>query len=107
MRWQTAQLARLALGVVMAVGLGVGGYLAEGGGLLTYLLPLAILLLTLADFLGYLGSAASAPKSADPGSEAQPLKALFVKRQKHAGPRCSRFFLAGATWVVGERQTFV
>jgi hypothetical protein len=45
---RTAHFVRLALGVVMAVGVGAVAYLAEGGGLLTYLLPLVILLLTLA-----------------------------------------------------------
>ena len=55
----------------MAVGLGVGAYQAEGGGLLTFLLPLIVLLITLADFIGYLSSAASEPESADRSSEAE------------------------------------
>jgi hypothetical protein len=57
----------MVLGIIIAVGLGVIAYQAEGVGLLTCLLPLAILLLSLADFMDYWGSAAN--ESADPRSK--------------------------------------
>jgi len=72
MQRRTAHHVRLALGLIMAVGLGVGAYVAEGWGLLTYLLPLAILLLTVADFIGYLSGTTDQPRSAHLESEAAP-----------------------------------
>jgi hypothetical protein len=40
----------------MAIVVGLASYMAEGSTLLTYGLPLIILILTLADFIGYLAS---------------------------------------------------
>ena len=52
----SANRLRLVLGVAMAVVFGLASYMAEGGTLLTYGLPSIILILTLADFIGYLTS---------------------------------------------------
>jgi len=54
MQRAVAHWLRFVLGVVMALAVGIVSYMAEGGTLLTYILPLIIGLLTLADFIGFL-----------------------------------------------------
>jgi len=55
----------------MAIVVGLASYMAEGGTLLTYGLPAIILILTLADFIGYLANRDDQSKrpSADSGVE--------------------------------------
>ena len=56
MQKAVAHWLRLVLGIVMALAVGIVSYMAEGGTLLTYVLPLIIGLLTLADFFGFLSN---------------------------------------------------
>src|SRR5262245_29625124 len=51
-----AHWLRLVLGAVMALGVGIVSYMADGGALLTYVAPLIIGLLTVADFIGFLSN---------------------------------------------------
>jgi Flp pilus assembly protein protease CpaA len=62
-----ANWLRLVLGVVMAIGAGLVSYMAEGSTLLTYGLPAIILIITLADFIGFLASRIDQSKR--PGSD--------------------------------------
>ena len=54
---------RFVLGLVIALGLGVDSYLADRGAALTYVLPLAIGLIAIADFAGYFISRATEGKT--------------------------------------------
>ena len=51
-----ANWLRFVLGLVLALGVGVYFRFTDGGKLLIYGLPAAILLITIADFIGYLRS---------------------------------------------------
>jgi len=56
MQRSVANKLRFALGLVIALGLGVYSHFADRGALLTYVLPAAIGLAAIADFIGYLTS---------------------------------------------------
>jgi len=65
----TANWVRFVLGVLLAVGTGVAAHLADGGQLMTLLLPLSVLLLVVADLVGYLGSHANPRAERAPETE--------------------------------------
>ena len=67
-----ANKLRLVLGVTMAIGVGLASYMAEGSPLLTYALPVIILILTLADFISYLASRDDQSKRPGADSAAAP-----------------------------------
>jgi hypothetical protein len=67
-----ANKLRLVLGVAMAVIAGFATYGPDGPTVWTYVLPSVILLLTLADFIGYLSSQDDDPKRSHPNSAAEP-----------------------------------
>ena len=50
-----ANWLRFVLGLVIAVTLGIDSYVAGRGAVLTYVLPVAIAIIVLADLIGYLG----------------------------------------------------
>jgi len=56
MQKAVAHWLRFVLGVAMALAVGIVSYMAGGGALLTYVLPLIIGLLVLADFIGFLSN---------------------------------------------------
>ena len=51
-----ANKLRFGLGLILALGVGLYCHFTDGGALLTYVLPAAIVLITIADFVGYLTS---------------------------------------------------
>ena len=53
MRRAIASWLRFVLGLVIALGLGIDSYFADRGAALTFVLPVAIGLLAVADFIGY------------------------------------------------------
>jgi hypothetical protein len=67
-----ANKLRLVLGVAMAIGVGLASYMAECSTLLTYGLPAIILIVTLADFIGYLASRDDQSKRPGADSAAEP-----------------------------------
>ena len=53
MQRAVANWLRLVLGIVIAVGLAVDSYFADRGAILTYVLPVAIGLLAITEFIVY------------------------------------------------------
>src|SRR5262249_6905687 len=82
-----ANKLRLVLGVALAIGVGLASHMAEGNTLLTYGLPAIILILTLADFTGYLASRDDRSKrpGADSASEPGAAPGAAPDRRGHDG----------------------